>query len=78
MDKKTIDRLCGFRFQLEGSNELIELKIRPGNKEEYHADLLDSDGDAIQPLCSLTKEGCVHLAEALDMASILIQEWEAR
>ena len=73
-----VDNLCGFKFQLEGSDELIELKIRPGNKKEYLADLIDGDGDAIHPLCSLTKEGCEHLAEALDIASILIREWEAR
>jgi len=73
-----VDNLCGFKFQLEGSDELIELKIRPGNKKEYIADLFDSDGCVVQLLCSLTKEGCVHLSEALDIASILIREWEAR
>ena len=78
MEKKMINHLCGFRFQLEGSDELIELRIRPGDGKEYLADLIDGDGDAIHPLCSLTEEGCLHLAEALGLASGLIQEWEAR
>ena len=75
--QKMINHLCGFKFQLEGSNELIEFKIRAGNGKEYFADLFDSNGD-IHTLCALTEDECLHLADALKVAAELIREWEAR